>query len=418
MKRISFALGYYHVFVWCSIWATMNAVNAAGANIYRNAICDYYGVSAAPLLDAATYGGWIGAFTFLIMPKLLEKFGAKNVMLTALTAGGIVFALIPATGNIHIMQLGIILTGIFAGIYGISTPMIMVSRWFPRSKGRVMGIVSSGVILSTVFMIPLLSWFIGTFGVVKGMACYGLGLVVFGILNLFILKDSPEECGLLPDNREMTEEERTRFSTKLVPEITMKDAARYPRLWAMSFGWGFNLLAMIGFTFIAVSYMLERGVPQSTVIMVVGISGVLSCFGSLICGNIDQKYGPVKCAVITFITQMSGMLIVIFYRGDSIAITVTGYLLTQLMTGASNSLASSQNLSAFGTRDYSVTFNFQTALTTVIKMFGTFFAARSLEYTGGYDLAYRLFGVALILSITLIVAAGDKPASKKGSDTL
>ncbi len=88
MKRHSFAIGYYHVAVWCLIWAVMNVVNAAGANIYRNAICEYYGVSAAPLLDAATYGGWIGAFTFLVMPKLISKFGAKNIMLTALIGGG------------------------------------------------------------------------------------------------------------------------------------------------------------------------------------------------------------------------------------------------------------------------------------------------------------------------------------------
>ena len=414
MKKKSFALGYYHIFSWCLIWAVMNLVNASGANIYRNAICDHYGVSAAPLLDAATYGGWAGAFLFLIMPKLISSFGAKKVMLVSLIGGGLVFALIPATANVLVMQLGILMTGVFAGIYGITTPMIMVSRWFPRHKGTVMGILSSGVILSTIVLLPLFNALIAKTNIVTAMTVFGFALVLYGVLNLFLLKDSPEQCGLLPDNKEMTEEERARFMTKELPSIGMKEAARIPRLWALSAGWGLNLLAMIGFTFIAVSYMLDRGISQPDAMKAVGLSGILSCLGSLATGAVDQRLGPVKSAVFAFLFQMSGMLIVIFYRGDSALLTIAGYLLIQFTMASSNSLASSQNLSVFGVRNYSVTFNFQTSLTTIIKMFGTFFAARSLVWTGGYELAYRVFGIALVCSIILIIIAGDKTELKKG----
>ncbi len=408
MKQKFFIRGYYHVLVWSLIWAILNLVNAAGANIYRNAICDFYSISAAPLLDAATYGGWIGAFTFLVMPKVIQRFGAKNCMLVSLILGGAVFIMIPVTGNVLVMQLGIILTGVFAGIYGITTPMIMVSRWFPRHKGTVMGLISSGVIFATVLIIPVFNSLIIKTNVKTAMAIMGAGIIAFGVINLFLLKDSPEELGLLPDNEEMTEEERASLSVKGVPSMTMSGAYKNKRLWTMSLGWGLMLLAMIGFTFIGYSYLLERGVPQPKAIGVVGLSGIVACIGSMLMGLVDQKIGPVRTAIIDFVFLFTGMMIVMAYRGESMIITIIGYLIIQAFIGSVNSLCSSHNLSVFGPREYSVTFSAQTAVTSIIKMFGTFVAARSLIMVGNYSLAYKAFCLALVMGIILIVITGGK----------
>ncbi len=306
------------------------------------------------------------------------------------------------------MQLGIILTGVFAGIYGITTPMIMVSRWFPRTKGRIMGIVSAGVIISTVIILPVFSRLIAATNIVIAMAILGACLVIFGIINLFILKNSPEEYGLLPDNKEMTEEERERFASKEDPDITMREAMKKPRLWLMSIGWGLNLLSMIGFVFIAYSYLLERGVPGNIAMTAVGISGILSCAGSLFSGVVDQKIGPVKSALIICSVQLLGLMLVIFYHGASIAIVLLSYFIIMLAMGPSNSLSSSHNLSVFGVRNYSITFNFQTCITSIIKVMGTFIAARSISWFGDYSLAYKCFGIAAAIGLILILAAGER----------
>ena len=407
MKK-TFAVGYYHIAAWAIVWATMNLVNAAGANIYRNAICDFYGVSAAPLLDAATLGGWLGAPLFLVLPKVIGRFGAKRVMLFSYMMGGVVFALIPQTPYIIVMQIGTILTGVFAGIYGITTPMIMVSKWFPRTKGQVMGIVSSGIIISTVIMIPVLNALIKAMDVRAAMAIIGAFLIVFGIVNLFILKDTPEEYGLYPDNKEMTDEERRALGAKSVATISQREVLRMPRFWTISLGWGIMLLALIGFTFIAVSYMLERGVPEETAMKAVSVGGILSCGGSIVLGWVDQRIGPVKTAAIASALMMGGMLIVIFYHGASQPIIIAGYLMILTCTGAMNSLGSSHNLSVFGVNDYSVSFNLQTAIGSVIKMFGTFVAARSITWVGDYSIAYKVYGVSILVGAILIILTGEK----------
>ncbi len=139
---------------------------------------------------------------------------------------------------------------------------------------------------------------------------------------------------------------------------------------------------------------------------------MLSCLGSIGLGAVDQRIGPVKTTFIASALLMSGMIIVIFYRGESNVVILTSYFLILTCTGAMNSLGSSHNLSVFGASDYSVSFNLQTAVGSVIKMFGTFAAARSIEWVGDYSLAYKCYGIAIVVGTILILITGEKTIKK------
>ena len=412
MKK-NFALGYCQVISWCTAWAILTFVNAGGANIYINAICEEYDISAALLLDAATYGGWIGGVLFLAVPLIIRRAGAKRLLVGAVITGGFVFAGLPLSGNTVVMQLGMMLTGVCAGFYGISAPMVLVSKWFPRKKGLIMGIISAGAIGASVVFIPLFNYMIGAFGIKLAMASFGIFMAAYGFVNVFLLRETPEECGLLPDNMEMTEEEKARFSINGKPTIGYRQALAEKRLWFIAFGWGFLLIALLGFTFIAVSYMLERGVGNNTAIMAVAVCGIIQFFVSLLSGAMDQKTGPVKTAVFFFLFQITGMGLVVFYSGGSDTVVLLSYWLVLGTFGTANNLASSHNLTVFGTANYPLTYNCQAFATSILKMMGTFIAARSLVWVGDYSLAYIAFGIALILGITCIILGGDKPLQER-----
>lgn len=413
MKQKPFGMGYYQVAAWFTIWAIFTFINATGANVYRNAICDYYGVSAAPLLDGATYGGWIGGLIFLVMPILIKKFGAKKVLICAVLCGGIIFAAVPLCSNVLYLQIGILLCGVFAGIYGVSTPMILVSKWFPRKKGTIMGIVSAGAVGASLIILPIFNTILHASDIKTAMAAIGAFMVIYGIINLFLMKETPQECGLFPDNMEITEPEQKKLLGSLKPVLTYREALKQPKLWFIAAGWGLMLAALLGLTFIGVSYMLEKGASNQTAITAVSVCGVIQFFVSLLSGTLDQKFGPVKTALFFFVFQAAGILIVIFYHGSSTAVILLGYWLVVGTFGTANNLASSQNLSVFGTGDYPLTYNCQCFANSVIKMMGTFIAARSLEWTGGYSLAYVAFGIALVLGILCIIIGGDKPLKRE-----
>lgn len=412
MGKKSFVLGYYQIGAWFTVWAIFTFVNAAGANVYRNAICDYYSVGAAPLLDAATYGGWIGGLIFLIMPVIIRNFGAKKVLLTAVFLGGIVFAAIPQNGSLLWLQAGILLSGIFAGIYGVSTPMILVSKWFPRKKGTVMGIVSAGSIVAAVIILPAFNALLAGSGVKTAMGAIGAVMILYGIVNCFLMKETPAEYGLLPDNMPPSEDDRQAAKSPVRPTLTYSQALRQPKLWFIAAGWGFMLLALLGLTFISVSYMLERGVSNEMAMTAVAICGVIQFFLSLLSGMLDQRLGPVKTAFCFFLLQAAGILIVILYHGSSTALIIAGYWLVIGTFGTANNLASSQNLSVFGADNYPLTYNCQCFANSIIKMMGTFIAARSLVWVGDYSLAYIAFGIAFLLGITCIILGGDKPLKR------
>lgn len=424
-KKKSFVIGYYQIGAWFTVWAIFTFVNAAGVNVYRNAICDYYNVSAAPLLDGATYGGWLGGLVFLVMPMFIQRFGAKKVLLFSELCGGIVFAMVPLSGNVIWLQIGVLLCGVFAGIYGISTPMILVSKWFPKRKGSVMGIVSAGAVGASLIILPIFNLLLKASNVKIAMASVGGFMLLYGIINLFLMKETPQEAGVFPDNRapeagEFSEEEEApRLSTdkNARGNMTYGDALKQKRLWLIAAGWGFMLVALLGLTFIGVSYMLERGVSNDKAVAAVSICGLIQFFISLLSGILDQKFGPVKTAVFFFLFQITGMLTVNFYHGNSSFVVMLGFWLVVGTFGTANNLASSQNLSVFGAANYPLTYNCQCFANSIIKMLGTFIAARSLVWLGDYSMAYKAFAIALILGITCIILGGDKPQKKtKGEE--
>lgn len=421
IERKSFALGYYQISAWFTVWAIFTFVNAAGVNVYRNAICDYYQVSAAPLLDAATYGGWIGGLIFLVMPLIIRRFGAKKVLLFSELCGGVVFAMVPLSGNILWLQAGILLCGVFAGIYGISTPMILVSKWFPQKKGAVMGIVSAGAVGASLILLPVFNLILKASDIKTAMAAVGGFMLLYGIVNLFLMKETPQEAGLYPDNQkpaptgklQKTEDRENANESVCEEKLTYAGALKQRRLWLIAAGWGFMLVALLGLTFIGVSYMLERGVSDDAAVAAVSVCGLIQFFISILSGILDQKFGPVKTAIFFFLFQITGMLMVNLYHGDSSFTVMLAYWLVVGTFGTANNLASSQNLSVFGTANYPLTYNCQCFANSVIKMLGTFIAARSLVWIGDYSLAYKAFTIALILGITCIIFGGDKPLKEQ-----
>ena len=76
--------------------------------------------------------------------------------------------------------------------------------------------------------------------------------------------------------------------------------------------------------------------------------------------------------------------------------------------GASNNLYSSQTLSIFGPANFAVAFNGLVFVTGITKPLGQMIAGKSLEMTGDYMLAGKIYAVCMVIGLILVIIAGDK----------
>lgn len=405
----SFLFGYSQVVNWFLAWVFLGFVNSSGLNIYRNAICDYYQISPVPILNGSTIAGIIGAFLFLAIPGVTRKIGAKWLLVISAIICGLAWLLGPMFSDPILIAVCVGIVNVTCNMFSLSGTMILVSKWFPRKKGTVMGIITSGGLGASLVLVPLFNIFNSSFDVKAASLVTGLLLVAYGISSIFWLRETPQEVGLLPDNKPVDAELEKIMATQK-GGWTSREMLRCKKWWLGSLGWSATMFAIIGFITIAVTYMLSRGVPEPMAMAAVSACGVVQFVASNISGVIDQKIGPVKTSLLVNGCQIIGFLIICFYGGGSSAIVVLSYLLVLGVFGATNNMFSSHILSLAGPKNYVTAFAGFTFIHNFTKAFASYASSYSLSSTGGYELAYLIFLAAMVVGLILIIAAGDKLA--------
>lgn len=414
MKKKSFAFGYAQIVNWFISWMIFAFISAAATNVYKSAVTQFWGFDYAPVLTASSIAGWIGAVVFLIIPIFIRKIGAKKLLVITAILGGICFALTPMFNNIGLIGFFIGCNEILVTIYCCSTTMVLVSKWFPRKKGAVMGIITGSGVLASVVLLPIFNMLINAYGIQRAMLIFGALIALYGVVSIWGLKETPQECGLLPDNMPL-DQGNVEMVGSDDAELPLKGILKKGKFWGLSIGWGLELLGTIGFISIAVTYMMMHGVTQNRAIFAMAIVGVVQLLSSVISGFIDQKIGPLKTSWFLFIFQFVGFLICAFYGVGNMLIPMLAVWLTCGMFGAANNLYSSQTLSMFGPKNFTLAFNGLCFITTIVRNFGTFIAAGSVSRTGDYKIAYIIFAILLVFGLVLITLAGDKKIVPKMS---
>ena len=405
----NFLFGYSQVVNWFLAWVFLGFVNSSGLNIYRNAICDYYQISPVPILNGSTIAGIVGAFIFLAIPGVTRKIGAKWLLVVSAVVCGLAWTMGPMFNNSIFIAICMGVVNVTCNMFALSGTMVLVSKWFPRKKGTIMGIITSGGLGASLVMVPLFNVFNSSFDVKAASLVTGLLLVAYGVSSIFWLRETPQEVGLLPDNKPVDQELEKIMATQR-RGWSSKEMLRCKKWWFSSLGWSATMFAIIGFITIAVTYMLSRGVPQPIAMAAVSACGVVQFVSSNIAGVIDQKIGPVKTSLLVNGCQIIGFIIICFYGGSSSAIVILSYLLVLGVFGATNNMFSSQILSLSGPRNYVTAFAGFTFIHNFSKAFASYASSYSLTATGGYELAYKIFLATMVVGLILIVAAGDKLA--------
>ena len=407
MQKKSFALGYAQIVNWFLAWAMMGFVNASGASLMRAGVAEANGIDLAAILQMCAVVGWIGNFIYLAVPGAMNKIGAKKILCITAIVSGILCALTPFAKSALMVGILLGLVEITTCIFCTSCTMQLVSKWFPRKKATIMGIITAGGILSSLVLLPIYNALQASGGYKTAMFGYGAITAVYGILSFFWLKEAPQEAGLMPDNMPADTDKGPKLALN-DEKWGFKDVLSKKQFWFASLAWGLVLLGTVGFITIAVPYMLMHGTPQPRALWGMSLLGVIQFVISTCSGFVDQKIGPVKTGVILTILQTVGFAIVAFYGSGNEMLPILAVWLIMGIFGAVNNLYSSQFLSIFGPMNFAVSFNMFVFIAGITKPLGQMIAGRSLAATGDYMAAGKIYLVCMIIGSICVVLAGDK----------
>jgi MFS family permease len=155
--------------------------------------------SATATAGIFSVAGLTGTITAPIAGRILDRLDPRYVFLL----GGLLIAIGFVTSSFaselwHLMLLyGVVLTIGETIVSGFAISAILVP-WFPRSRGRVLGLVEAGNPVGTLLLVPLAQLLVSTIGWQETFRVLGLVfLLLLGPGNFFLLRRSPAETSVV-----------------------------------------------------------------------------------------------------------------------------------------------------------------------------------------------------------------------------
>jgi sugar phosphate permease len=305
---INLALGV--LYTWsiyqAQIVESIEAGGAGGFNWERASVGDPYAVCCL-----------VFAFTMILAGKCQDMIGPH---VTALIGGILVGAgllVISQSTSYAAWVLGFgVLTGAGIGFgYASATPPAL--KWFPGGQtGLIAGLVVAGFGLAPVYIAPLASYLVGTWGLQETMMFFAVAFfVVVSILSRF-LKNPPEgyvatDVALEKPEAESTEDNVVQASPsqpdREIATSEMIKTTLFWKLWSLYFvGAGAGLM-VIG----SVAGMAKQSMGDAAFI-VVAIMAVGNASGRIIAGVVSDAMGKSVALAIFLALQSLNMFLAIF----------------------------------------------------------------------------------------------------------
>jgi MFS family permease len=269
---------------------------------------------------------WLGFVFFApIAGWLSDRWGTRTVV----AGGGVILGVaLVLTGQVTSLTQYYLCFGILgaAGIAGMLIPSTtIVTRWFVRSRGTAMGVLSAGGPGSAVAFYPLNAALIAMLGWRTALVVFGC-IIAAATVSLVLLYREP----LVPADRAGADAGIGPTPTPRVPaEVwTLRRALRSVRLWA---AFTMTALGVIGFQIMAthqVAHAVDRAVPRDTAVWLFAVAAACMMAGNLLGGWLSDRVGRGWVFVVGTVVAILGIACFALVRGPQDRVLLLLYALS------------------------------------------------------------------------------------------
>ena len=254
-------------------------------------------ISSALAVRFALFG-LIGPFAAILM----ERFGLRNVMVTALMliTGGSLLAL----GMTQFWQLVLlwgVMLGVGSGMTALVLSAVVSNRWFETRRGLVVGVLTASSATGQLVFLPIGAWLVEHFGwrmavVPVLVACSVVALAVY-----LLMRNRPSDVGLAPFGAPQlvpvaaapaVQPERPAMTIGIgTPFRILREASASPVFWLLAgsfFICGLSTNGLIQTHFI--SLCGDAGLGPVPAASVLAMMGAFDLVGTILSGWLSDRY--------------------------------------------------------------------------------------------------------------------------------
>jgi MFS family permease len=371
-------------------------------SVIKRALVSEWGWTNSQANAPYTIGIVVWALSLLAAGMLQDKFGPKRVIQigVALVGLGLIASSQVSTPEVMIFTFGVVVATGIGFAYACITPCCM--KWFhPSKKGMVSGITVGGFGLAAVYLAPLASRLIDSFGVSEALLILGVGVLIVAP-PLTLLIDNPPESytHAIPPMNSNSGTKRSQ-PTHDYSWRQMVKTKQFYYLWIM-----FALSSSAGVMMIghlASIASLQAGVVN--VAFIVSLLAVSNAAGRVGGGWLSDKIGRKNTMLLVFTTQLINMIGFINY--NNMGLISMGTIVAGLSYGSLMSVFPSTIADNWGMKNYGTNYGLLYLAWGASGIAGPLIAAWVVDTTGSYEMAYTIS--AVLLAIAIVLGAVSRP---------
>jgi MFS family permease len=375
-------------------------VNNFTFGVFLRSVTEDLHIGRGTFASAMLATNWIGAASGPVIGWLLDRYGARRVLLV----GVILFAAATAmqsyiTSSLVVLYLLFALKNVASAGQSPVCYAFAVSKWFDRRRGLALGVALAGVGLGTSMVPPITAFLIAHFG--WRSAYVGLGVLVLvlgGLPALFLIREpSPQErIAAMPQ-----------LGTGALPGYDFLTVLKGGRFWALAFAFLLGVVALNGIITQIVPILMDRGVPLQIATRDLAASGIAALLGRIASGwCLDRYHGPYVASAF-FVLPMIGILC--FASGAGEPWPLFGALLCGAALGGEIDQMGFFVSRYFGLKSYGKIFGTMFGIFAGATGVGPFISGFSFDRWHSYLPAFVLYEVILAIACIVFLPLGEYP---------
>ncbi len=336
---------------------------------------------------------------------LIDRFGAKRMILISFVLEGIVFASLSTLDSLA----GLYGRYIVVALVGLGTSHVSFSRiislWFDRRRGLALGITLAGLGLGGMTWAPLSQWAISAHGWRTAYLIITAVVTVIGFLAVaLVVRESPASMGLQPDGDAPRREATAAAAapTRQASGFTLAQTMRQPGFWVLLLAFLLVALGTESLRFHLVPLLKSQGVEPMRAALAFSVVSAALIAGRLAGGFLMDRFFASRVASAFLIGPIVG--IALLAGGASGAMAFVAAALLGLALGAEVNASAFLAGRYFGVKYFSTIYAWFFATYSIAAGFGPTLTAMSVQHFGGYTETLYLLGGFLVIAALLFLS--------------
>ena len=349
---------------------------------------------------------------------MVDRLGTRRLVLIGLLIMGGGWIFFSQVRFLWMFYLAYMIVALGQGLGGWLALTTMLNNWFSRRRATAMGWASSSSRMGSLLLVPALAWAMDPdfdrLGWGLTAAILGVVVLVLAIPLASLIRNRPEEHGLLPDGDPPTAPRRaggprSALAAQDRPDFTLREALRTRAFWLISIGHGFTSMVLIGLVAHLAPMMTDQGYSLQTAAFVITAYTFVSMVFQVVGGFIGDRV-PKNLALTAFVLVQAGAVFLLTFGPATLPVAYLFAVLFGMGFGGRSPLTTSIRGDYFGRKSFGKIMGLSQVPMNVLLLIAPIFAGVMRDRLGDYTLAFTALACCSAFGGLLFLFASRPPA--------